>query len=99
MKVAGSSNNELNGNYNFMKMVNRRPMYQSMSGIFAIWYDGQDNWMIGYSTTLAEGTFNTAIAQSNEDAQCPEFGNASTVWWKGQWSSNNNLAVTCIGKI
>ena len=95
-------NSKLNGHYHFKKMVNQRQMYETTNGEFGIWNDGHSTdpeWMIGTTTSVDAGEFTTGFAQSNEDAQCPEFGNASTVWWKGQWSSNNNLAVTCIGKI
>ena len=93
-------NNELNGNYNYKKMVNHRPMYQSINGINVIWYDGHSTkpeWMITSSTTLDAGKFTSGFAQSNQDAQCPDFGNASTEYRKSKWSSNTR-AVTCNGR-
>ena len=94
-------NNELNGNYNYKKMVNHRPMYQSINGTHAIWYDGhltKPEWIIGSYATIDGVKFTSGFAHSNKDAQCPDFDNASTEYWESKWSFNSSRAVTCNGK-
>ena len=82
-------------------MVNHRPMYQSFNGVYAIWFDGllsSPDWMIGLSTVLDARKFTIGYAQSNRDTRCPDFRDVSTEWWENKWSSNTNIALTCIGK-
>ena len=102
IEIARLLQNKKNENYKFTKMVNDRPMYQSLNGLYAIWFLPcamcTPDWMLGLSTNLDAGKITTGSAASNRDTRCPDFGDASTEVWEAKWSSNTNITVTCIGK-
>ena len=99
IRVTGLSDSEPRGLYHLTeRFVFGRPMFQSTNGKNGIWYLEQGTWMIGLTSDLNEGKFDTGTAVSNTNTSCPNFGTASEEVRNNKWSVNNNLAVTCTGK-
>ena len=60
---------------------------------YAIWFDGTDEWFIGYLSDLKEGKFTYGFFQNDEFIDCP----TDTTDWReyvdGEWNINPNAKL------
>ena len=71
------------------------PYYVDNERRFAIWFDGTDEWMIGYFSNIDEGKFTTGFFQNQEFVECPTDTNDWDESFNSEWNTNLNAKLDC----
>ena len=100
--INGALNTFLNQNYVFDNtLAQGRPLYVDATSTYAIWWDGEDDWMVGELSEMNEGKLSYGWIYSREPHDCPNNSSTWMEYYNGQWSYYHSrpepLTVQCSG--
>jgi len=77
------------------ELLNGMPYYVDDERLYAIWFDGTDEWMIGYFSYIQEGKFTWGFFQNDEYVDCPADTNDWHEVIDNEWKANLNAKLAC----
>jgi len=77
------------------QLLNDMPYYVDRDRKYAIWFNGQRDWMMGLLSNVEEGQFTFGFSRNDEFVECP----TDTKDWRevidSKWISNVNATLSC----
>ena len=74
------------------------PYYVDNKRRYAIWFDGTDEWFIGYLSNVEKGEFTTGSLQNDEFVECPTDTNVWQEVIDNEWKTNLNAKLIDFSK-
>jgi len=70
------------------------PYYVDSERKYAIWFNGQRDWLMGYVSDVEEGNINSGFVQNDELVECPTDTTSWREYSDGEWKTNVNATLT-----
>ena len=95
VRLVGAHSNEWNRIYTKEnELLNGMPYYVDYERLYAIWFDGIGDWVIGLLSSVEEGTFSSGFFHNDEFVDCPTDTNDWQEYFDGKWNTNLNATLT-----
>ena len=79
------------------RVISNRPLYIDALNRYAVWFDGSDDWMVGYLSNIDEGKLTWGFMANDEMVDCPVDSKGWIEYYFGYVNVNHAITFKCEG--